>query len=366
MNQLSAPVKILIYLLLGIAIIFILIVAKDFLIPITFGILFAYLLYPLAHRMESWGIPRIPTNIILILLLLALIAGVVIGLGTLISGFADDLGDIKKNLQRNLYSFELWIEDTFGVAPYKQEEEIKKAANQWVEQSGDTMQKLFTTTAGTIVKILLLPVYIFIFLFFRDKAKKFIYKATPSNQDAKIKSILEQISDVAPRYLGGIAIVVTILAVINSLGFWIIGVDYPILFGVVAAIINFIPYLGTILGYLLVLLFVLATQEPVIGLYVIIMFIIVQFTENNILTPNITGSLVSINAGVTIISIIVSSMIWGFAGMFVIIPVLAIIKIICDHVEPLKPIGFLMSERGTEKHALNFGYYWQKIKNGFK
>jgi predicted PurR-regulated permease PerM len=118
---------------------------------------------------------------------------------------------------------------------------------------------------------------------------------------------------VVPRYLKGLLIVCFILVGLNSLGFYLIGIEYALLFGVIAALFNLIPYLGTVLGYGVVLLFVLGTQSPSLAIAVIIQFLIVQFIENNILTPNI---------------------------------------IVCENVESLKPVGFLLGTRGTERHSL--------------
>lgn len=147
-------------------------------------------------------------------------------------------------------------------------------------------------------------------------------------------------------------IVCFILVGLNSLGFYLIGIEHALLFGIIAALFNLIPYLGTILGYGVVLLFVLGTQSPSLAFAVIIQFVIVQFIENNILTPNITGSYVEINPLVIIFSLIAAGMVWGLAGMLIIIPYLGLFKIVCENVESLKPIGFLLGTRGTERHSI--------------
>ena len=155
-----------------------------------------------------------------------------------------------------------------------------------------------------------------------------------------------------------------ILIGLNSLGFYLIGVKYALLLGFVAAFFNLIPYLGTVIGYGIVFLFVLATQTPAIALSVVGQFFVVQFIENNILTPNITGSYVEINPLVIIFSLIAGGMIWGLPGMFMVIPYLAMMKIVCENIPSLKPIGFLLGTRGTERYSITiksvkkrFGWY---------
>ena len=97
-------------------------------------------------------------------------------------------------------------------------------------------------------------------------------------------------------------------------------------------------------------------------LWVVIYFLFIQFTENNILTPNITGGNVSLNPFVTILSLIIGSMIWGVIGMLTIIPFVAMLRIFCEHIPYLKPLAFLLSDRGTEEYALSLS----KIKKLFK
>ena len=160
-----------------------------------------------------------------------------------------------------------------------------------------------------------------------------------------------------------IFIVVLILCVVNSLGLWIIGIKYPIMLGVIAAVCNFIPYFGTILGFAFPFTFAIIAQDsPHVIVAVVIVFVIVQFIENNILTPNIVGGNVRLNPLIIILSLIIGAMLWGIPGMLVIIPVMAVIRIICEYVEKWKAMAFLLGTSGTEKHALTFG----KIKSLFK
>jgi predicted PurR-regulated permease PerM len=173
----------------------------------------------------------------------------------------------------------------------------------------------------------------------------------PEEREEVTQDIINQAATVVPKYLKGLVIVCLILVVLNTLGFMLIGVEYALLFGLIAALFNLIPYLGTVLGYGVVMIIVLGTQGPTLAAAVLVQFFIVQFIENNILTPNITGSYVQINPLVIIFSLIAASMIWGIPGMLIIIPYLGLFKIVCENVDDLKPIGFLLGTRGTERHS---------------
>jgi predicted PurR-regulated permease PerM len=164
--------------------------------------------------------------------------------------------------------------------------------------------------------------------------------------------------------MGGVLMVVFILFFLNSFGLFVVGVKYPITLGVISALFNIIPYFGTLLGGTVPLLFTLLTGElPNDPMGVIILFIIIQFTENNILTPNIVGGNVKISPFFIILGLVASSMIWGIAGMLVIVPFLAVLRIVFSHIPSLQPWAFLLGTSGTKKYALTFHNIKKWINN---
>lgn len=365
LSEYPAAIRALVIIMLIISFIFFLIIAEDFLVPIFLAILFSLFLLPLAEKLESWGIHRILANLILIILSIALLAGVIFLLSRLVISFTNDLPSTKNQITSNIKEFQKIIFSTFGISAERQDRLINTQISQILSTSGKTLQKVFSATTNTILKFALLPIYTFLMLFYRDKFKKFMYMAVPNRLKTPATIIINRISLVTPKYLLGLVIVMLILSVLNSAGFLIVGVKHAIFFGVLAAIINLIPYLGTIIGYGVVLLFVLVTQDLGTAFGVIICFSIIQFTENNILTPNITGSQVEINPLVIIMGIIVGGMIWGLPGMFITIPFLAMLKIAFENIESLKPYAFLMSTKGAEEHSLNYKRILKWIKDLF-
>lgn len=178
----------------------------------------------------------------------------------------------------------------------------------------------------------------------------------PEKGHEKTDEIIKEVSVVVKKYMGGVFIVVLILCVLNSLGLLIVGVKYPLLLGLIAAICNFIPYFGTIIGFSFPLIMALLTGDgPGTAIGVVILFIIIQFTENNLLTPNITGGQVQVNPFFIILSVLIGGIIWGIPGMFIVVPLMATLRIICTKIDALKPWAFLISDTGTEKYALTTG-----------
>nr|WKN35120.1 AI-2E family transporter [Tunicatimonas sp. TK19036] len=350
-------------LLFTILVFYSLIAAEDFLVPLLMGILFAFLLYPVASFLEKKGVPRILANILSIILGIVVISATVYVIYSQLSVFVGDFPELRQKALRNVRNLENYIASEYGVTVERQDRWLRDGISTFFTSGGQLFQALFSTTASTVAKIGVMPVYVFFLLYYRNKFREFLMRVTPVHGHRKMSKILREISHITKYYMGGISLVVLILCVLNSIGLLIVGIQYAILLGIISAVMNFIPYFGTLIGGAFPLLVALITEEsPSYAVGVIILFIIIQFTENNILTPNIVGSNVRINPFFTILTIIIGGLVWGLAGMFIFLPFLAMFKIVCENIEPLQPVSYLLGTQGTEKHAIT----WDKIKGLFK
>ncbi|QCR22009.1 AI-2E family transporter [Pontibacter sp. SGAir0037] len=351
-------------LLFLIMLVFVLIVAREFLYPIFMAVLFAYLLYPLVKIWERWGIPRIIANFFAIILSMALLVSLFVLLYKQLSVFLNDFPELQEQAMRNIDKLQMELEDHFGGAEGRDREMwLRKQIINAFEFSGGFISELLLAMTGTLTKFGLMPVYIFLMLYYRNKFHTFLLRVMHSENYPVTEQIINDISHVTKRYMSGVVIVILILCLINSTGLLLIGVEYAVLLGILSALMNFIPYFGTLIGGAIPLLYTLVVQgDPQKAFGVLGFFLLVQFTENNILTPNITGSQVNINPLFTILSIIVGGMIWGLPGMFVAVPFLGMFKIYCDHHKSMHPYAFLLGTTGTEEHALT----WEKIKGWFR
>lgn len=354
--------KLTVYIIFFIVTVYGLTKAQNFLAPIFLAGLFSYLLFPIAHFFEKKGVPRILSNLISILAGVVVIAGIVFFFSQQLSVFVNDFPEMKEQAMSNLRRLENWISATFGVSSNNIRIWIEDRLTELTEADG-FFKTAFQATTITIVMIGLMPVYIFFMLYYRTKFHDFIIKMAPDNHRKKTEKVLGEVNMVAKKYMTGVFMVVIILSILNSIGLSIVGLDYPVFMGITAALFNFIPYFGTLIGALIPVLFSLLTGDTLsLTLWVIIYFLIIQFTENNILTPNITGGSVRLNPFITILTLILGSSIWGIIGMFIVVPFMAMFKIFCEHVSFLKPVAYLLSDRGTERYALT----WDKVKNKFK
>jgi len=322
---------------------FIIIVAKNFLVPVAFGLLIASLLYPICHLGCKIGLPKVLSIIITILLMMVFFAGVSTFFVGEISNLTADFPTLKIKAIHNVNEVSLFIQRTFGIETASQKEWLREQIDNLFNSGNQMMNSFLNATAGTVFKIFIMPVFVFYLLYYRERFHFFIMRVVPPDEKKRANKILNEISFVSQRYLGGAFIVVLILSVLNSIGLYIVGVQYAILFGVIAALFNFIPYFGTWIGAFFPFMFALLTGDsPNLAIGVLILFSIIQFTENNILTPNITGGYVRLNPFITILALIAGGMVWGVAGMLLVIPFMASLKIVFENFDSTKALAFLL------------------------
>jgi predicted PurR-regulated permease PerM len=338
-----------------------LLIGRNFLYPLCLAVLFAYLLYPPANWLESKGIPRIISNLICIIIALLIIAGIALLVTRKMMLFMDEVPKMQLRAEHSLDMIGQQIVDRLNLqrSPHFLKEKVLRL----LSSGGGAVAAAVTATTGTIVKLLLIPVYVFFLLYYRNKYYVFICKMLPPHKHHKAENIVEEISTTMRRYMAGVVTVVLILCVLNSVGLMIVGIHYALLFGVISALLNFVPYFGTLIGGVIPLSYtLLMSPDPGKAIGVVILYLIIQFLDHNILTPNITGSYVRVSPFMIILGIILGGMLWGLPGMIISVPTLATVKIISSHIQHLKAIAFLISDKGTIRHALT----WAKVKGFFR
>lgn len=342
-----------IFLLTAVLFFYGIIQARDFLYPLTFGFLLAYLLYPIVNFLEKKGVARILSILMSILFAFSIIGTALFLFYRQMSNLFEDFSSIKQSANNNIELLQHNLESFLGLKDNRIEQFLKEQVGVLLNKG--SVNHFFSATTGTILRIVMLPIYVFLFLFYRTKFAYFILKVVKKNKVNVTLKILRDISSVAAKYMGGVSIVVLILCILNSVGLLIIGVKYAVLLGIISAFFNFIPYFGTLMGGAVPLLFVLlTTSDPLTySLRVVLLFVIIQFTENNILTPNIVGGNVKINPFFIIVGLVLGGTVWGIPGMLVIVPILAILRIIFSNIDSLKPYAFLLGPRGTQRHSIS-------------
>lgn len=340
---------------------------RNYLYPLMLGGLFAYLLYPLENYFENHKIPRIPAIILSILIGIVGVSGVAFVIYKQLGLFLNDIPHMQANASHNVNIIFNKITEATGIQAMDLKQQVKVAAGNLLNFSATNIKTTFNQTFQTVFTIGIMPVYIFFLLFYRNKFKEFILMVVKKNQHSLAIKIIDDINRLVVYYMTGVLKVVSVLAVLNTLGFWVIGLKHAIFLGILAAMMNFIPYYGTIIGYLFPLFIAIFTMgSPSYAFLVVLQFIIVQFTENNILTPNIVGSHVKINAFMIILAITLGGFVWGLPGMFIAVPITAILRVIGENIPQLAPVGYLLGDTGAEEHSITRAKISRFFKQKFK
>ena len=318
--------------------------ARDFLIPLALSAMLAMLFVRLSNYLEKKGVKRGWSALICVLLLVIFVAGAFTLLTYQISNLADNMGGIKKRLVDMLEQVRLWIYQTFGVSYEKQEQFFKEQSK---ASGGGRIGSFAGSFMGILLNSILVTVYIYLLLYSRNHIKQFILKLFDTDKRAKTEKVIGQSVQVAQKYLSGLSAMILMLWIMYGIGFTIVGVEYAIFFAILCGFLEIVPFVGNITGTSITILAVLVQGgDGGMLLGVVITYMLVQFFQTYILEPLVVGEQVSINPLFTIIVIVAGEMIWGIAGMILAIPLLGILKIICDNVPALQPYGFLI---GSEK-----------------
>jgi predicted PurR-regulated permease PerM len=328
----------------------------DILIPLAFAVIIAILLNPLVNKLRTYRLGKIPSILLAMLLAILVVAGTLYFLSSQIVGFGENLPALKARFSDLLASLQSWLQQKFGLSIEKQLQLIDEAANSSKALIGGTLN----TVLGTLGVILLLPVYVFLFLFYKTLILNFLFKVFAEEDAAKVSEILGQTKLAIQSYMVGLLMEAAIVAAMNSMALLIIGVKYAFLLGVIGAILNMLPYIGGIIAIALPLLMVTITREGYTAqLWIIAAYLTIQFIDNNILVPRIVSSKVKINALISIVVVLLGGALWGVAGMFLSIPIVGILKIIFDRVEGMQPWGELLGDE-VPTHLKRFSFKKRK------
>ncbi len=348
--RLPPYLKVLTVLLLIIVLVYILIIGKPLLVPIFMGGFFAILWTPFSDWLERNRIPRILSCVFSLLFMTAIVVGLVTFIITTVSSFTADFdNDVDERITQYAQSIDDWTISTFGV-----DEELRNKANsdyfkEILAENSGSVSGFALKTVGSLSGIVLIPVFMFFFLLYRDHLTKVIVAIYHKKDPALVKMRITSLTKVIQNYIIGVVKVMGILAILNITAFTIIGIKHAVFFGTVGAILNIIPYVGPLIGAMMPFFFAFLTKDGLIyPLAVFASYQVIQLIEGNILTPKIVGSNVNLNAFVTFLGLLVGGTIWGVAGMVLIIPGMAIMREIFELNEDTYPFSILFGEENNK------------------
>ena len=328
-----------------------LIFARIVLIPIAFSLLIAFILFPVAGKFEAWGTNRILAAFLAMFVLFLIIGGGIFLFSTQILQLTENLTEFKDKILGVLADVTLYINKNISSAPHFEKGELYEKLKNWLSKSAGSMaNQTFSGTINFLTGLLSIIIFTFLILIYRDGLVQACASFYPEEDRKKAIKMFKSVQQVGQKYLFGMFMIVIILGIVNSIGLWIIGIDSPFLFGFLAAVLAIIPYVGTIIGAMIPVLYSFMTYDSLwMPIAIAAFFWFVQVIESNFLTPKIVGGNLKVNALAAILSIIIGASVWGIAGMVLFLPFTAMLKVICEEYTELKPIAMLIGDQKVIK-----------------
>ena len=322
-----------------------LIYGGDLFMPLMCSVLLATLLLPFVNFLARKKIPKAISIIIPLLLSIALGAGIIYLLSAQIINFMDDLPALKERFNEVGLSFQKWFRESTDMTIRKQNVYVKQAVENLKEKAPQIAGVTVGSITGILTYLFLLPIYTFLILYYRSLIKKFLVNVFKNGSEEKVREILTQSTTISQQFITGLIIETAIVFALNTVGFLVLGIKYAVFLALLAALLNLIPYVGMLTANILCMIITLVTSDSTTDvLWVGAILAVVQILDNNVMMPLIVGNKVRINALVTIIGVLIGGMLCGIPGMFLAIPTIAVIKVICDKVDELKPWGDLLGD----------------------
>jgi predicted PurR-regulated permease PerM len=338
---------------------FMLLEGQGILFPIFFAMFFSFMLMPL----EGWIFHHVPNKFVSIFTSILLVLAVLTGLGFLFGNqLADiiaDMSSIQDQIKDGVHTLLSYFDKHLPFMDlHSDPESVNRMMNKILQAPIQFIGSGISNIALFLFNAFLTFIYIIFILMYKEALRDFLMIQFATDKREELETIISESVLLIQRYLVGMLTVVIILATMNSIGLLIIGVKYAIFWGILAACLVIIPYIGVTIGGSLPFLYSLATSQyswqpwAVIGMYIMI-----NQLEGNFITPKIVGSSVRINPFFALLGIVIMGELMGIGGIVLAIPTMAILKLVAQQIDVLKPLALLMDKDLLKKRNHFFGKY---------
>jgi len=338
--------------------VYILFVMSDIIIPFAFAGLFATLLNSLQNKFMQLKIPKVPSIVLTIIIAVLVVAAILSFLSMQLIQFSEMMPELKVRYKELLLDLETSVYQKFNISIAKQTQYLQELTSKSKWLIGSTV----SSAIGVFSVLFLIPIYIFLLLYYKTLILNFLYEAFTREHSEHVAGVLKETKAAIQSYVVGLLIETFIIAVLNSGALLLLGVDYAILLGVLGALLNLLPYIGGLIAIILPVLIATVTKDGyTTQLYIVGAYAVIQFIDNNFLVPLIVSSKVQINALVSILAVLCGGALWGVSGMFLSIPFIAVLKIVFDRIDGLKPWGKLFGDQVPTRHKGEIWRFRRKV-----
>lgn len=320
-------------------------IAQNILIPFAFATLLAFLLLPLVQFLEGKNFGRVLPILIALVATTLIIVILIYFLSNQIALFVQDIPSIREHLNEHMAALQRWVKNEFHISLREQQEYLTQQADNLRDTGTMYIRRTFFSLTEIIFLFILLPIYAFLLLYYRLHIRNFLFAVFKKEYGPDIQFVISKSRLMIHQYMLGLVIEMVIVATANSIGLSILGIRYAVFFGVLAAVLNIIPYFGTLSATILTVLVTLTTSDNTSDIvWIIVILYGIHIIDVNFLMPRIVASRLRINALISILGVLIGGALTGVSGLFLSVPAIAFLKIICDQTPSLKPWGMLLGE----------------------
>jgi len=332
-------------------------VAQEIIVPFLYATIIAVLLNPIVNFLVRKRMKRIIAITIAVLVAIIFTLGIIYLITSQLKMFQSTFPKLELKFTQMINDGAHWVSAKFNVSPQKVSAWLAKTKTEIMSNGNALIGQTLLTISGLLIIIFLVPVYIFMILYYKPLLLEFIRMLFDKIHKHKVEEVLLQTKTIIQSYLNGLLIEALIVASLNSLALLLLGIDYAILLGIIGALLNVIPFIGGILSVAMPITIALATKDSAsYPILVLLLYMVIQFFDNHYITPKIVASKVKVNALMAVVVVLIGNALWGLPGMFLAIPLTGVLKVIFEHIDQLTPWAFLLGDTMplSGKYILSF------------
>lgn len=350
MNHLPLTVKRSIELVGLVVVALVIVEGQQIIMPLLMAFIASLVLLPVYRFLKRNKMPEFIAIFLSILLMLIVISFIIFFISSQVEPMINNFAQIKENITNHINAMSQWVSEKTSISTREQAGFIDKQTKKFVDSAGNFIGGAAGSVGSALIFFGLLPIYTFLILYYKDILRKFVFHWFNPGVHPKVQDAINQTESIIKSYIIGLLIQITYITVLLGGSLMLFGIKHAMLIGIIFAILNLIPYIGALFGNLIGVLLTLSSS-PDIGpvITVLVAIAIVQFLDNNILMPSIVGSKIKINALASLAGVFAGGALAGISGMFLSLPVIAILKVIFDNTEQFKQWGILFGDERPNK-----------------
>lgn len=305
---------------------------RTVLIPLSFAVLISFILYPVCVWFQKRGVGRLVAIIMALAIVMLMVMGLLWLLVSQFLSFVEEWPSLQTKITQAIAELSRILTESFGLSLERQRALLSSLSDQSGSNLLTIVRNTVSASAGSLVMVILIPVYVVLILHYRQHWMRILGRIFPDERPEELRGILRLTIQTYYNFIKGMAVVYLLVGLLNSIGLLLLGIPHAFLFGFIASILTFVPYVGIMIGSLLPITLAWVTYDSLwypVGIVAIFTF--VQYLEANLIFPLAVSKRLQVNTLVTLVAIFVGGLLWGVSGMILFVPFVAIVKLIADH-----------------------------------